>query len=56
MHAHGPALEGFRLSEKWLLKEAKILIRLHVIKTRFGEIDEEAPPPGSTRSTPAPQV
>lgn len=56
MHAHGAALEGLRLSEKWLLKEAKVLIRLRVIKTRFGEIDEEAPPPASARSTPAPQV
>lgn len=55
MHAHGESMAAMGLTEKWLLKEGKVLIRHRVIKlTRY-----DAPPREDNlenEGTPEPQV
>ena len=60
MAVHGAALAQLGFDVKWLLKEAKILIRTRVIKTasafapELSNEPEEAPPPKvSSQSVPS---
>lgn len=56
MHAHGEAMAALRLSDKWLLREGKALIRNRVIKTRFGGGDGGGGDGATPESSPAPEV